>query len=267
MTAGTRMTSSKGKTYIVANDGLQILLHIFGFSRDSGPEEQCDGITDPILVAIDFENTYEFHKGLTPDSDFQVGLAILDTRDLLRRRQSIPPSKIISSFNFVCGSSEYQRKACQNFLFGIPLKIQQSDMLTNINSSILQGHDNDDEQREIVLVGHAITNELRILSGLGFDFQRVSACLDTFKICAQVLPYFALKLGELLDELQCPYKRLHNGGNDANFTLRSLLLLTATYVCSQKKHYHSEEGMLDYLEAIGYSSLPVRPPGKSSSIL
>jgi hypothetical protein len=34
-----------------------------------------------------------------------------------------------------------------------------------------------------------------------------------------------VRLGHLLQELDCPFGYLHNAGNDANYTLRALLLL------------------------------------------
>lgn len=178
---------------------------------------------------------------------FQAGLAILDTRDL-RPQRSVAPNKIISSFNFVCGSLEYQEKAFKKFLFGTPIQIEPGDMLTSINSSILEACD---EHRNVIFVGHSLVDDLDILSNLGFNFQemRVSACLDTYRISAQVFPYWSLKLSELLDELQCPYGRLHNGGNDATFTLRCLLLLAVKHLRS--KGPHQNEDMLDYLEVAG----------------
>ncbi|KAM6487210.1 hypothetical protein HDV62DRAFT_349305 [Trichoderma sp. SZMC 28011] len=81
--------------------------------------------------------------------------------------------------------------------------------------------------RKVLLVGHDIRHEIRILRQLKFDFSRfdITGSIDTFRIAQQILPYFSLSLGELLTELQCPHNWLHNGGNDAHFTLRALLLL------------------------------------------
>lgn len=81
--------------------------------------------------------------------------------------------------------------------------------------------------RKVLLVGHDIRHEIRILRQLKFDFSNfdITGSLDTFRIAQQVLPYFSPSLGELLTELQCPRNWLHNGGNDAHYTLRALLLL------------------------------------------
>jgi hypothetical protein len=80
---------------------------------------------------------------------------------------------------------------------------------------------------KVLLVGHDIRHEIRILKQLKFGFSHfdITGSLDTFRIAQQVLPYFSLSLGELLTELQCPRNWLHNGGNDAHYTLRALLLL------------------------------------------
>ncbi|KAK8087558.1 hypothetical protein PG997_002519 [Apiospora hydei] len=188
--------------YHIAKDGLRVLLDIFGFSRDASVRQR-----DVVLVGIDFENTLLFKEELPEDAETQVGLAILDTRDL----SSIEPSKMISTSNLVTGSADYFERATQKFLFGNSILISTSDMAHQISSLIPHG-------RDVILVGHDIRHETHILSGLGFH-RKIECCLDTFRITGHVLPYFMLKLGELLTELDCPYSRLHNGGNDANFTL------------------------------------------------
>lgn len=76
-------------------------------------------------------------------------------------------------------------------------------------------------------------------------------------ITSQVLPYFALALGELLTELECPHNWLHNAGNDANFTLRALLLL-AVRSCRDK----SKDDLSHLLSEAAKTLIPLRSPGE-----
>ncbi|KAL5094247.1 hypothetical protein Trisim1_008345 [Trichoderma cf. simile WF8] len=193
-------------------DGIQTVLDVIGTS------EMESEYRDSVLVAIDFENTANFDKSTNlPIKDVQVGLAILDPTHL---SSSTSSEHLIPTYNFVAGSAEYRRKAELKFLFGKPVVIDHCHMLTSIMQCIPLG-------RKVLLVGHDIRHEIRILRQLKFDFSRfdITGSLDTFRIAQQVLPYFSLSLGELLTELQCPHNWLHNGGNEAHFTLRALLLL------------------------------------------
>lgn len=80
-------------------------------------------------------------------------------------------------------------------------------------------------------------------------------------ITSQVLPYFALTLGELLTELECPHNWLHNAGNDANFTLRALLLL-AVRSCNDT----SRDGLSCLLNEIAKTLVPLRSPGEEETL-
>lgn len=76
-------------------------------------------------------------------------------------------------------------------------------------------------------------------------------------ITSQVFPYFALTLGELLTELECPHNWLHNAGNDANFTLRALLLL-AVRSCNET----SKDDLSYLLNEVAKTLVPLRSPGE-----
>jgi hypothetical protein len=81
--------------------------------------------------------------------------------------------------------------------------------------------------RDIVLVGHGFSGDLDALSSLEFDLETsIIGILDTANITYE-LEMDHSTLGRLLGELECPKSsaRLHNAGNDANFTLRALILL------------------------------------------
>lgn len=58
-------------------------------------------------------------------------------------------------------------------------------------------------------------------------------------------------------ELQCPYNWFHNGGNDANFTLRALLLLAVRSYDQADK-----DDWLNILDEAARTPLPLCSPGE-----
>lgn len=95
--------------------------------------------------------------------------------------------------------------------------------------------------RNIVLVGHSIKQDLKVLLRLGVNFYKVAptvAILDTHGMSQELLgpkscslkgaaPITAFTLGNVLQELKCPFTphELHNAGNDATYTLHAMLML------------------------------------------
>ena len=80
------------------------------------------------------------------------------------------------------------------------------------------------------------------LKALGFDFQEnlVVAKLDTY-LLARDLQMGHLALKNLLMELNCPCNfKFRNAGNDANFTLRALLLLGIRAIGAAESNATSE---------------------------
>lgn len=78
--------------------------------------------------------------------------------------------------------------------------------------------------RNIVLVGHGFGHDLQALYPLGFDLETsVLGLFDTFEIAKKLgMPTGRLGLGCLLEDLGCwgvDRDKLHNAGNDANYTL------------------------------------------------
>jgi hypothetical protein len=121
---------------------------------------------------------------------------------------------------WITGSDSYYAESAKKFLWGTSEKIPPSKMLECINKLVRR-------DRNIVLVGHGLGGDLAALSSLGFDFQTsVIGILDTANISSE-LEMDRCTLGRLLGELECPKSstRHHNSGNEANFTLRALILL------------------------------------------
>lgn len=172
---------------------------------------------DPVFIAIDFERTQFIINNFSTCSDTEVGISILDARNFNPREKVALKLK---TYNFVTGSGLYHAKATKKFLWGTSEKIQPKEMLSCIDKLICRN-------RKIVLVGHGVQAEMAVLTALGFDFQpSIIAILDTSYISFE-LEISPCSLGRLLNVLECPISnsRLHNAGNDANFTLRALILL------------------------------------------
>src|SRR6516162_5148061 len=82
------------------------------------------------------------------------------------------------------------------------------------------------KDRDIVLAVHSGHQDLWFLKELNIDLQPI-AILDTQKAAQRPLQlYRRYSLKELLVALNnCPFKILYTAGNDANLTLRALLVI------------------------------------------
>lgn len=71
--------------------------------------------------------------------------------------------------------------------------------------------------KNVVLVGHGIENEARIMEGLQMDLESMTpliAILDTRRTAAHIFGRNPT-LGRLMRRLGCPHAHLHHAGNDA----------------------------------------------------
>jgi hypothetical protein len=178
-----------------------------------------DNLYNAIIVAIDFEGTQHILADKSLNRGVQVGLAILDTRDLTY--PSTTTNNCISIYNFVAGSAACHKKAKRQFLLGTTVRIALEDMRAAIEACMPR-------YRNIILVGYDVNNKLIALRNLHFDFQQLPMdVIDAQWVAKKVDGFPSLQLRRVLQELDCPYERLHCAGNDAHFTLRALLLLAA----------------------------------------
>ncbi len=87
----------------------------------------------------------------------------------------------------------------------------------------------------------------------------VVGILDTEDIAHYVFPPpyepRAFRLNNLLRRLQCPYDKLHTAGNDANFTLRVVLLL-AIESCREELLDSAARERLYRIETMARAPLP-----------
>jgi len=165
-----------------------------------GPYSPADLPSDVIFMSFDFENWQRIDA-------LEAGIAVLDSRDILS-----DPETAIRTYNGVTES-----RPSRPFFFGETVQVPRGKMLAFVQICIPQN-------RKLVLVGHDIGNDLNVLQRLGFDIRaHVVGIFDTALIGRK--PGTGLK--NTLMSLGCDFYGFHNSGNDANFTLKVLLLLAA----------------------------------------
>lgn len=222
----------------ISKNGLQVLQAALGLSESDQPS--------PIIVAIDFEQTNNLKNGFVESQDSQLGIATFDTKVLSQPVED--GEDLIKTKNYITGSESYIEKTSNRFAFGESTTIQPAELVCQIDRA-LPG------DRPIVLVGHAVENELDIFHALGYALAHpYMEVINTVQVANEVYGPWPCKLRELLKRLGCPFNRLHSAGNDANFTLKAALLL-ATYRCLDRK-----EAVVDRLREIVSSSAPEPNP-------
>lgn len=227
----------------IAKNGLHILHEIFrlGYHSSRSPR-----LLDVVLIAIDFENINTIKSGFSQKNNCQVGLAVLDTKEI----NQVSPNRLISTHNFATGSPSYLTKTSEKFIFGETITICPSDIANRIQSLIPPA-------RSIVFVGHGIVNDLQALQALSFQFPvLLSGVLDTFQVANEVFQFWAGSLRDLLLSLGCSFNRLHCAGNDANFTLRALLLLAAQGLTGPQRDQAEDYDTLAIMRQISTCPIP-----------
>ena len=175
-----------------------------------------------------------------------------------------PATKLITTTQFSTRHSSAEFKDChdstefQECLFAETFLVAQESFAQTIaNSLCIQDNNSLDPLclRNIILVGHSIKLDLKILLRLGVDFYKIApavAILDTHRITRHLLgpesrslrvtdPMTAFKLSDVLTELECPFQPhgLHSVGNDATYTLHAMLMLAIR--SSKAKGAHSRQ--------------------------
>lgn len=220
---------------------------------------------DTVFIAVDFECTENFAR---ENRQCQAGIAILDTRDFGSSSQS----PHISTFNFTTGSDSYYNRCKKKFLFGETIRIQKEDFHQNIEALISR-------ERKNILVGHDIRGDLKVLKILNFDLETsIIGICDTQRLAiTQGKPkHTPARLRDILRDLKCPYRNLHNAGNDAHFTLRALFLLAIRSYSDTTNLVDDDDNvnndiqrgksvlLLSILKEISLSSLPLSSSSSSS---
>ncbi|ORY03555.1 hypothetical protein BCR34DRAFT_69548 [Clohesyomyces aquaticus] len=205
---------------------------------------------DAVIICVDVESFERDHNKIT-----EVGVASLDTRDLkgiapgqhgenwaskIRARHfRMYEHKHLNNTKFVAGCAD-------RFDFGNSEFVRLSDAPVAVGSCfnppfcavpdeedpekwmMEMMHKNDlSEQRNIILLGHDPTGDIRYLSNLGFKVMDLPNLLETLDTAALYRFWKrdqnTTKLGHILYDFDIMAWNLHNAGNDAVYTIRALL--------------------------------------------
>ena len=222
-------------------NSLQQLHEIF---NPGSPKAMQSSLSDIVLIAIDFENTQVMKDACTVETNCQAGIAILDTKNIKQRQLD----KLLRTHMFVTSTTAYVTKASDRYWFGKTNSASLSKLVNCIRSLV-------PPERKVAFVGHGIMNDLLVLQALGFQFSdNHMAFMNTLHVANEVFGCWAGPLRDLLRKLNCPHSRLHCAGNDANFTLKALLLLAA----QKLEKEDGDKSMIDVLRRLGRRELPRR---------
>ncbi|XMA12859.1 hypothetical protein WAI453_005650 [Rhynchosporium graminicola] len=226
---------------------LEQIIEIFGLEQQEP--------RDVILVSLDLE----VNKN-RPSIDqwyaiSQIGVSYFDTRCLL---QPYPADHHhFATRHFIVGGQRRFDHIRKKYHFGISEHISSQDHVNDVLRNILLIPDEKTpgKFRDVILLAHGIASDLatcrkRIL--ILADLANVVGLLDTTYLSMEVLGvYFSLR--SLLSLLGLPVKEMHNAGNDANYTLRALLLL-----CRYDLHPSLKKSVqtLEYFRSIAFEPLP-----------
>ncbi|CAG8984201.1 hypothetical protein HYALB_00004184 [Hymenoscyphus albidus] len=204
----------------------------------------------PLFVSIDFEGHQFICKGFKPSINTQVGLSILDTNKL---SQPLPKGGLaIDTFHYVTGERAYFEKVERTTNWGKSQHIYHSEMGNKIKQFLPR-------DRKIVLVGHGISGDIAALRKLRINLgpTAIMGTLDTCTIFRELTGRIT-KLKDILVDVGCIFSRLHNASNDANFTLRALLLLAI----NNPGKSSLQDWQADAFRAISTEPLPEKAMGR-----
>ncbi|KUJ17301.1 uncharacterized protein LY89DRAFT_746830 [Mollisia scopiformis] len=238
---------------------LRIALGLPFIGKDSKTPSATE-CADVLFVCVDFENGEQIKAGAASGTfgsrkiNAQAGISILDPKKL----SSTSSKEALVTYNFGSGGSlSYKRKVDRRFFFGETTWLDQlADLLTSMEKLL-------DRSRNIVLVGHGLNGDCQVLQSLGFDFDSsIVGYIDTAEAARATFGGTSLRLKDLLARLGLVVEGCHVAGNDANFTLRALLLLALEDCPTYDLLNESTKGIVGTIRELALEPLPplVSPP-------
>lgn len=199
---------------------------------------------DVIFVCIDCEAYENDQTKIT-----EIGVAVLDTGEPKVATPATNAEQLISKIRAVhyrpieyrnLVNKKYVKGCADRFGFGVSNWISIADaqgVLRRIFISPAALHDAADfskpippENRNIVIVGHGLSNDSKYLDQLHFPLpaiKNVVQKLDTQKAIPGSTKKTPIGLQRLLSALGIGPVNLHNAGNDAVYTLQALVTMAA----------------------------------------
>lgn len=188
---------------------------------------------DAVFICFDVE-TYE----RVPKLVTEIGFAILDTRDIRgiapgedgrawfasiqARHFRVKEYRYYKNKEFVAGCPEY-------FQFG-QSEIVGIEAIQRACWEVMNPKTPSGEYRKVVLVGHDVAQDIDLILTVDVDVDELPGLLEI--IDNQRIQQHRKRfpnpqgLGSVLRELEIEHFYLHNAGNDAVYTLQSMLALT-----------------------------------------
>lgn len=242
------------KINIAIHGGLKHVEQLLELCHDKDSQLLSDVVFVSINVKVSKKEREKAVDVSKPPLVKEVGIAILDPRLLqLPSTHPIITAKRISTLQFSTSHASEDSKGSGGIEFAecILAKTQlvtQTNLAATITKSLCiedneySSTDPDSRRlRNIVIVGHSPTYELKVLLQIGVDFCKnapVTAVLDTHLMTRSLLgpkacplkgaaPMMPFTLAAILTELGCPYKdaEFQNAGNSATYTLHAMLML------------------------------------------
>jgi len=175
---------------------------------------------EKVFIALDVEWDEK-----NPETILEIGMAILDLREGHLHPNRFPPSTwsirvrhFIIRENIGVENSRHVRSNKFRFMFGKSYITSLSNAVDRVD--LILDEYNDDE---IVLVGHHMSQDLDRLREIGINTDYPH--LDTSSLeraYSRRVNGYKYSLKNICENLEIPYYRpdkLHNGGNDAFFTM------------------------------------------------
>jgi hypothetical protein len=162
-------------------------------------------------------------------------------------------AQIFQTHHFCVGPEEYFKTRLWNSCFAESRHVTYWELLRSMHKLV-------DNERDVVLVVHGGEHDLKFLVAAKIHLRPIYI-IDTQKAAEHLLELsHRPTLQDLLLLLKCPLNpgRLHNAGNDANFTLRALLLIAATDARNESDPDPTCEAFAGSLREIAREHLPMK---------
>ncbi|KAL9114125.1 MAG: hypothetical protein Q9227_001897 [Pyrenula ochraceoflavens] len=185
----------------------------------------------------------------------QLGIATLDTRNLQEPDtvESLEDADPISTAGYYTG---HWSKAARSSRFGNCTRVRQAYVSDVVKKALSIIDPKSGQYRNVILVGYNLASETTVLKSLNvrcMAFPRLLGTLDTVHLCREVTGRKETLFSMLRRlSLDVPEDSIHNGGNDAYYTPRVLLMLTSEMEQGQGK----DQGALKALDAVARSQIP-----------
>ncbi|KAI1754707.1 hypothetical protein F4782DRAFT_456706 [Xylaria castorea] len=219
--------------------------------------------TDAIFISLDLEVSSDRQKlHLFTDKPLitQVGFARLDVRDFASLSASSNLESLVSIYMYQIEVPPKSKQAACIFTHTqqispekIPTILMQNLCIQN---NLGPNNSTSDQLRGIVLIGHSIREDLKILHLFGINISTIApiiAVIDTHTLSRFVLPPYHpnvptlsgqdFSLRGVLAQLGCrpPIATFHNAGNDAVYSLLAMLLLAVRNSAARKAELSASE--------------------------